>query len=78
MSLLIFIYTWTHTEFENVCKVVVLECTAVIFYITCFISLFLGTFAKLGKGTISFVMSACPSVRPHRTTLHPVDGFHDI
>jgi hypothetical protein len=28
---------------------------------------FSGAFAKLRKGTISFVMSVCPSVRPHGT-----------
>ena len=72
-------YTWTHKEFENVCKIVVLACTAVAFDITCFIfSLFLGTFAKLRKATLSFVISACPSVRPHGTSRHPLDWFHEI
>jgi hypothetical protein len=32
---------------------------------------FLDAFAKLRKGTVSFVMS----VRPYRTTLLPLDGF---
>ena len=36
---------------------------------------FLGTFAKLRKATVSFVMSVRPSVRPHGTTLLPLDGF---
>jgi len=36
---------------------------------------FLGAFAKLWKATISFVMSVCPSVRPHGTTHPPFDGF---
>jgi hypothetical protein len=36
---------------------------------------FIGVFAKLRKGTISFVMSACQSVRPHRTTRYPLDAF---
>jgi hypothetical protein len=35
----------------------------------------LGEFAKLRKATISFVMSVRPSVRPHETTLLPLDGF---
>ena len=39
----------------------------------------LGTFAKLRKATISFVMfarlSALPSSRPHGTTRLPQDGF---
>ena len=39
----------------------------------------LGAFAKLGKGTITFVMPAClsnrPSVRPHATFRLPLDGF---
>jgi len=35
----------------------------------------LGVFTKLRKATISFViLSVCPSVRPHGTTLHPLDG----
>ena len=36
---------------------------------------FLGAFAKLRKATISFVMCARPSVRPHATTWLPLDGF---
>jgi hypothetical protein len=35
----------------------------------------LGTFAKLRIATISFVMSVCPSVRPHGTAWLPLDGF---
>jgi len=35
----------------------------------------LGAWAKLRKATISFVMSAHPSVRPHGTTRVPLDGF---
>ena len=34
---------------------------------------FLGTFAKLWKATISFVMSVCPSVRPQERL--QLDGF---
>jgi len=36
--------------------------------------LFLGTFVKLRKATISY-MSVCLSVRPHGTTLIPLDRF---
>ena len=36
---------------------------------------FLGAFAKLRKATISFVMPVRLSVRPHRTTRLPLDGF---
>jgi hypothetical protein len=36
---------------------------------------FSGASAKLRKTTISFVMSACPSVRPHGTTRLPRYGF---
>jgi hypothetical protein len=36
---------------------------------------YLGVFAKLRKTTISFVVSVCPSVRPHGTTLFLLDGF---
>jgi hypothetical protein len=36
---------------------------------------FLGTFGKLRKATISFVMSGRPSVCPHGTTRLPLDGF---
>ena len=36
---------------------------------------FLGAFAKLWETTTSFVMSVCPSVRPHGTTRLPLDGF---
>ena len=35
----------------------------------------LGAFAKLSKATISLVMSVCPTVRPHRTTLLPLGNF---
>jgi hypothetical protein len=35
----------------------------------------LGAFEKLRKATISFVVSLCPSVRPHETTRLPLDGF---
>ena len=38
-------------------------------------TLFLGSFATLLKATISFVMSVRLSVRPHGTTLLPLDGF---
>jgi len=38
-------------------------------------TLFLDTFTKLRKATMSFVMSVRPSVRPHGTTLLPLDGF---
>jgi len=38
---------------------------------------FLGTFAKLRKTTISFVMSACPSVRMEKLGSQWTD-FHDI
>jgi len=31
---------------------------------------FLGAFAKLRKATVTFVMSACPFVRPHETVMH--------
>jgi hypothetical protein len=36
---------------------------------------FLGTFAKLRKATISFVMSIRRSVLTHKTTRVPLDGF---
>jgi len=39
--------------------------------------LFLGAFAKFRKATISFVMSACPSVRMVRHDSHQTD-FHEI
>jgi len=35
----------------------------------------LGAFTKLPIATISFVMSVRLSVRPHETTLFPLDGF---
>ena len=35
----------------------------------------LGVCANFRKATISFVMSARPSVRPHGTTRVPLDGF---
>jgi hypothetical protein len=38
----------------------------------CSVSL-LDAFAKLRKATVSFVMSVCPSVRPHGTTRLPLD-----
>jgi len=37
--------------------------------------LFLGAFAKLWKGTISFIMYVCPSVCPHGTIWLQLDGF---
>jgi hypothetical protein len=37
--------------------------------------LFLGAFAKLGWATISFVVFARLSGRPHRTTRLPLEGF---
>jgi hypothetical protein len=37
--------------------------------------LFLGAFTKLQKATLSFVLSGCPSICPHGTTRHPLDGF---
>jgi hypothetical protein len=40
--------------------------------------LFLGVFAKLRNFTISFVMSACLSVRPHGTTRSHRLAFHEI
>jgi hypothetical protein len=36
---------------------------------------YLGTFAKLRKATISFVMSVCPPVCPHGTTRFTLYGF---
>jgi hypothetical protein len=39
--------------------------------------LFLGTFAKLRKATISFVMSVCLSVRMEQLCSHWMD-FHEI
>ena len=36
---------------------------------------FLVMFAKLLKVTVSFIMSVCLSVLPHRTTRLPLDGF---
>jgi hypothetical protein len=36
---------------------------------------YVGASAKLRKATISFVMSARSSVRPHGTTQLPLDGF---
>ena len=35
----------------------------------------LGAMAKLRKVTVKFVMSVCPSVRPHGTSRLPLDGF---
>jgi len=35
----------------------------------------LGSFAKLLKAIVSFVMSACLFVRAHETTRLPLDGF---
>jgi hypothetical protein len=37
--------------------------------------IFFGAFAKLRTATICFVMSVCPSVRPHGTTRLPRYGF---
>ena len=45
-----------------------------ICYIT-FVSFLLGTFAKLIKETVSFVMFVCLSVCPHGTTRLPFDGI---
>jgi hypothetical protein len=39
------------------------------------VSLYLGTFAKLRKAAISFVMSVRPSVRPHGITQLPLEGI---
>jgi len=36
VSVRIFMYTWTHTEFENMSKIVALACAAVVFDVTCF------------------------------------------
>jgi len=36
---------------------------------------FSGAFAKWRKVTMSFVMSACPSFRPHETIRLPLEGF---
>ena len=36
---------------------------------------FLAAFGKLRKATVSFVMSVCPSARPHRTAGLPPNGF---
>ena len=41
----------------------------------CFISWFLGAFAKLWKATSGFITSIRPPVRPHETTRLPLDGF---
>jgi len=42
----------------------------------CFYELaFLDKFATLGKVTISFIMSVCPSFRPQRTTRLLLNGF---
>ena len=35
----------------------------------------LSAFAKLRKVTVTFVMSVCPSRRPHSTSRLPMDGF---
>jgi hypothetical protein len=34
-----------------------------------------GAFAKFRKATVSFIISACPSVRPYDTTQFPLDGI---
>ena len=39
------------------------------------ILLILEAFVKLRIATVIFVMSLCPSVRPHGTTELPLDGF---
>jgi hypothetical protein len=36
---------------------------------------FLDAFTALRKATVTFVMSACPSIRPHGMTRLPLDGF---
>jgi hypothetical protein len=36
---------------------------------------FFNSFAELRKYTISFIMSVCPSFRPHGSTALPVDRF---
>ena len=41
-------------------------------------SITLGAFAKLRKATISFVMSVCPSVRPHGKTRLYYTDVHEI
>jgi hypothetical protein len=37
-----------------------------------------GTFVKLQKATIGFVMSVCMSVRPHGTAGLQLELFHEI
>ena len=62
--LLILYYLWTVMN-----KVALsYRCPSSFFVVFCY---FLGSFAKLRKATISFVMS----VRPHGTTLLQLDGF---
>ena len=38
-------------------------------------NVYLGAFAKLGKATISYVISVCLSVRPYKTTRLALVGF---
>jgi len=52
----------TSTSFTNV--------TFTLLFLT-----FLGTFTKLRKASIRFVMSVCQFVRPHGTTQLQLDGF---
>ena len=54
-------------------------CLFVCLFVACYETALLGTFTKLWKVTISFIMSVCPSVSvrvwPHGTTWLPLDEF---
>jgi len=43
---------------------------------------FSGSFEKLQKAIVSYIMSVClsvhPPIRPHGTTRLPLNGFHEI
>jgi hypothetical protein len=75
VSVLIFMYTWTHTEFENVCKIFVLTCTAVVFGITSFTFLIFGHVCKnfVKRLLASSCLPVRLSVRMEKLDTHWID-----
>jgi len=78
------VYEWLQiiTPFHTACQIYLMSVDNSLVYEKLFTwiralqnLLLLGAIAKLREIIIRFVMSVCPSVRPHSTTRSSLDGF---
>ena len=66
-------YIWKLVPTSQTTQCVPIINTKLLIY--CDGKVFLGAFPKLRKATISFIVSVCPCICPHRITRLPMDGF---